>query len=71
MSLHNKYRELNRELTCIENYIVSPYNNERSVMDVAEWDKQKGEYKLKSEMKGLVEGRAAGPVNKKPCFAAS
>ena len=50
----DKHRQLNRELKLLENYIVSPYNNERSVMDVAEWDEKNGEYKLKSEMKGLV-----------------
>ena len=51
----DKHRQLNRELKLLENYIVSPYNNERSVMDVAEWDDKNGEYKLKSDMKGLVE----------------
>ena len=63
----NKYRQLNRELKCLENYIVSPYNNERSVMDVVEWDKNKGEYKLKTEMKGLLEVRGGGPLSKKAC----
>ena len=62
-----KYRELNRELKHLENYTVSPYNNERSVMDVVEWDKNKGEYKLKIEMKGLLEVRCGGPLSKKPC----
>jgi hypothetical protein len=67
----NKYRQLNRELKCLENYIVSPYNNERSVMDVAEWDEKNGEYKLKSEMKDLVEALGAGRVSKKLCVEAS
>ena len=64
----NKYRELNRELKHRENYTVSLYNNERSVMDVVEWDKNKGEYKLKPEMKGLLEVRGAGPLSKKACI---
>ena len=63
----NKYRELNRDLKHLENYTVSPYNNERSVMDVVEWDKNKGEYKMKTEMKGLLEVRGAGPLSKKAC----
>ena len=67
----NKYREFNRELKFLENYTVSSYNNERSVMDVVEWDDQKGEYTLKSEMKGLVEGRGALPSSKKPCVGVS
>ncbi len=67
----NKYRQLNHELKCLENYIVSPYNNERSVMDVAEWDEKNGEYKLKSEMKGLVEALGAGRVSKQLCVEAS
>ena len=67
----DKYRQLNRELNCLENYIVSPYNNERSVMDVAEWDEKNGEYKLKSEMKGLVEALGAGRVSKQLCVEAS
>ena len=62
---------MNRELKCLENYIVSPYNNERSVMDVAEWDEKNGEYKLKSEMKGLVEALSAGRVSKKLCIETS
>ena len=66
----DKYRQLNRELKCLENYIVSPYNNERSVMDVAEWDEKNGEYKLKSEMKGLVEALGAGRSSKKLCVGA-
>jgi hypothetical protein len=33
----NRYRELNRELKTLENYCVSPYNNERSVMDFADF----------------------------------
>ena len=32
-----RYSELNRELKTLENYCVSPYNNERSVMDVADF----------------------------------
>ena len=40
-------------------------------MDVVEWDKNKGEYKLKTEMKGLVEAHGPGPLSKKPYVGAS
>ena len=66
----DKRRQLNRDLKLLENYIVSPYNNERSVMDVAEWDEKNGEYKLKSEMKGLVEALGAGRSSKQLCVGA-
>ena len=66
----NKYRQLNRELKCLENYIVSPYNNERSVMDAAEWDEKNGAYKLKCEMKGLVEALGSGRSSKQLCVGA-
>jgi hypothetical protein len=32
-----RYTELNRELKMLENYVVSTYNNERSVMDVVDF----------------------------------
>jgi hypothetical protein len=32
-----RYTELNRELKILENYVVSTYNNERSVMDVVDF----------------------------------
>lgn len=32
-----RYTELNRELKTLENYVVSPYNNERAVMDVVDF----------------------------------
>ena len=32
-----RYTELNRELKTLENYVVSTYNNERSVMDVVDF----------------------------------
>ena len=67
----DKHKQLNRELKCLENCIVSPYNNERSMVDVAEWDEKNGEYKLKSEMKGLVEALGAGRVSQKLCVEAS
>ena len=45
----------------------------RSSLDsnkLAEWDEKNGEYKLKSEMKGLVEALGAGRVSKKLCLEA-
>ena len=32
-----RYTELNRELKILENYVVSPYNNERAVMDLVDF----------------------------------
>ena len=32
-----RYTELNRELKTLENYVVSSYNNERAVMDLADF----------------------------------
>ena len=35
LQLH--YTELNRDLKILENYVVSPYNNERAVMDLVDF----------------------------------
>ena len=32
-----RYTELNREIKTLENYVVSPYNNERAVMDLVDF----------------------------------
>ena len=54
-AMKDRYVVLNRELRGLENYTVSPYNNEKSVMDIVKWDDKLSEYRLMASSTTMLD----------------
>ena len=57
-AMKDRYVALNRELRGLENYTVSPYNNEKSVMDIVKWDDKLSEYRLMASSTAMLDRMA-------------